>query len=77
MPLKRMPVLAVTSFLGLLVLCAAAVGAPLPNRLGPWAASSQDIVPFRTDSEDLGTWHNRVYAHHNYQIGRASCRERV
>lgn len=64
MPLKRMPVLAVTSFLGLLVLCAAAAGAPLPNRLGPWTASSRDTVPFRTASEDLGTWHNRVYERH-------------
>lgn len=34
---------------------------PLPDSVGPWLGASEDAVPFKTVSEDLGIWHNRVY----------------
>ena len=55
--------LCLTLFLTFMLLCpssSAAVG-PLPDLVGPWLAESGDAIPFRTASEDLGVWHNRIY----------------
>ena len=55
--------LCLTLFLTFMLLCpssSAAVG-PLPDLVGPWLAESGDAIPFRTTSEDLGVWHNRIY----------------
>ena len=38
----------------------AAAGA-LPDAVGPWHGASVDVTSFKTASEDLGAWHNRVY----------------
>ena len=38
----------------------AAAGA-LPDIVGPWCGASVDVTPFKTASEDLGAWYNRVY----------------
>ena len=35
---------------------------PLPDAVGPWTGASEDILPLKTASEDLGVWRNRVYA---------------
>ena len=38
----------------------AAAGA-LPDIVGPWCGASVDVTSFKTASEDLGAWYNRVY----------------
>ena len=38
-----------------------AASSPLPDTVGLWRAESGDAIPFRTASEDLGVWHNRIY----------------
>ncbi|MFC2593889.1 MAG: hypothetical protein ACFNW0_02350 [Fretibacterium sp.] len=55
--------LCLTLFLTFMLLCpsSTASAGPLPDAVGPWLAESGDAIPFRTASEDLGVWHNRIY----------------
>lgn len=55
--------LCLTLFLTFMLLCpsSSASVSPLPDLVGPWLAESGDAIPFRTTSEDLGVWHNRIY----------------
>ena len=55
--------LCLTVFLMLMFLhpFSSAASSPLPDTVGLWRAESGDTIPFRTASEDLGVWHNRIY----------------
>lgn len=44
-----------------LLLASPGTAGPLPDAVGPWRGASEDILPLKTASEDLGCWYNRVY----------------
>ena len=54
--------LCLTVLLTFTLLCPPSTAAgPLPDAVGSWCAESVDVTPFKTASEDLGAWYNRVY----------------
>ena len=44
------------------LLCPSAMGAPLPDRVGAWRLTSEDVTPLATASEDLGRWTRLIYS---------------
>ena len=62
MSCKRSPLcLAALSLVLYGILPPPAAAGVLPDAVGPWHGASVDVTSFKTASEDLGAWHNRVY----------------